>query len=50
VPFAEVANAVAVAARAWPGHWENAADVPALDAAAALHADRFRSDAWTWRR
>jgi len=50
VPFAEVANAVAVAARAWPGHWENAADVPALGAAAALHADRFRSDAWTWRR
>jgi lipoate-protein ligase A len=50
VPFADAANAVAVAARAWPGHWEDAADFPALDAAAALHAAHFRSDAWTWRR
>lgn len=50
VPFADVANAVAVAARAWPGHWEDAVDFPSLGAAAALHADHFRGDAWTWRR
>ena len=52
VPFADVAGAVAAAARGWPGRWEEAdAGSRALAlAAAALHAEQFQSDAWTWRR
>jgi len=52
VPFADVAEAVAAAARAWPGRWDaEDSGLPALAAAAAaLHADRFRSEDWTWRR
>jgi len=52
VPFADVAGAVATAARAWPGRWEEEdAGTRALAlAAAALHAGQFQDDAWTWRR
>ena len=50
VSFGEVARAVARAATEWPGEWEEAGTVHGLATAAAMHAEHFRSDAWTWRR
>lgn len=51
VGFMEVAVAVSEAARAWSDEWSaEASDSPAFEAHAAAHADRFRSDEWTWRR
>ncbi|HEU4570234.1 MAG TPA: hypothetical protein VFS07_06665 [Gemmatimonadales bacterium] len=52
VPAAEVAQAVALAVRAWPGEWREA-DAPLraeLDRRAAGQLARFQDPAWTWRR
>jgi hypothetical protein len=42
---------VAGSARRWAPDWdEEAVEWPALAAGARRHADRFRSEEWTWRR
>jgi len=50
VRFGEVAGAIARAAQAWNGEWEEVDEVPGLAVHAASHVERFRSEAWTWRR
>lgn len=51
VSFQEAARAVAGSARRWAPDWdEEAVEWPALAAGARRHADRFRSEEWTWRR
>lgn len=51
VGFDEVAGAVAAAARTWGGKWDaEPADSAAFQSLALAHAERFRSDEWTWRR
>jgi lipoyl(octanoyl) transferase len=51
VGFDEVAAAVSDAARAWGGEWGvESVDNSMIAALAMTHADRFRSDEWTWRR
>jgi lipoate-protein ligase A len=51
VSFGTLAAAVEEAASKWPGQWDEERGIPTvLSAAAARHADHFRSDAWTWRR
>ena len=51
VGFEEVAVAVSEAARAWSAEWSaESVDSTAIAALAMAHADRFRSDEWTWRR
>lgn len=51
VSFDEVAQAVGESAQSWSVDWGALPDDSAsLALAAARHADRFRSDAWTWRR
>ncbi len=51
VAFREVAIGVARAARAWSLEWdEEPPTSSALVSGAERHADRFRSEDWTWRR
>jgi lipoyl(octanoyl) transferase len=49
VAFAEVAEAVAAAARTW-GNWRPIHRGDAILELAASAADGYRSDAWTWER
>jgi lipoate-protein ligase A len=51
VTFGEAASAVAQAARAWAGEWNEGrpGSTPPSDAV-LRHAERFRDPHWTWRR
>ena len=48
--FGELADAVAQAARAWPGTWTRIEIDSRLREAARIHEGQFRSPEWTWRR
>ena len=50
VDFAEAADAVVDAARAWPGAWTRLADPERFLEASRPHLARFASAEWTWRR
>lgn len=50
VPAAEVADAVAAAARRWQPAWHELRGQDPLAGASRVHEDRFRSADWTWRR
>jgi lipoate-protein ligase A len=50
VGFGEAAEAVAEAARRWPGEWSRIARGWPIVERAAAYADGFRSQAWTWCR
>jgi lipoate-protein ligase A len=50
VHFDAAAVAVAEAARRWPGTWCDIGEGQAILEHAAVYADGFRSDAWTWCR
>jgi lipoate-protein ligase A len=50
VDFAEAADAVAHAARAWPGPWSTVTDPEQFLEASRPHQARFASADWTWRR
>ncbi len=50
VSFADAADAVAHAARRWPGEWHDIDRGDPILERAAPYADAFRSEAWTWCR
>ncbi len=50
VGFHDAADAVAEAAREWPGGWTALDDPDRFLSAARRHEERFRSADWTWRR
>jgi lipoate-protein ligase A len=50
VGFPEAADAVADAARAWPGTWSTVPDPDRFLDASRPHQARFASAEWTWRR
>jgi lipoate-protein ligase A len=50
VRFDEVAQAIALEARAWSLEWGSAAPGPERVEAVGPHEGLYRSEAWTWRR